>query len=78
MTDQDPNQNTPAKGYWRSRSGITLIVFLAVAAILLGYEHRVHLFAGSGPLVLLLLGCGLMHLLMHGGHGGGHGGNDKS
>ena len=56
--------------------GIGLIISLAIAALLLGFEHRIHLFAGSGFLVLLLLGCVVMHFFMHGGHGG-HGGGDK-
>ena len=67
----------PAQSFWRSRIGIGLIVALAVAAVLLGFEHRVHIFAGNGFLAILLLGCVVMHLFMHGGHGG-HGGGDKS
>lgn len=64
-------------GFWKSRAGISLIIALIIAALLLGFEHRIHIFAGNGFLVLLLLGCGVMHLFMHGGHGG-HGGGDKS
>ena len=63
--------------FWKSRFGISLIISLAIAALLLGFEHRIHIFAGNGLLVLLLLGCAVMHLFMHGGHGG-HGGGDKS
>ena len=70
-------QPRPRISFWKSRAGISLLVALAIAALLLGYEHRVHLLAGNGLLVLLLLGCGVMHLFMHGGHGG-HGGGDKS
>lgn len=70
-------QPEPQQPFWKSRFGISLIIALAIAALLLGFEHRVHIFAGNGFLVLLLLGCGVMHLFMHGGHCG-HGGGDKS
>lgn len=63
----------PASGFWRSRPGIALIVFLVAAGLLLGYEHRVHLFTGTGVLIALLALCVGMHFFMHGGHGG-HGG----
>jgi Na+/glutamate symporter len=56
--------------------GIALLVFFAIAALLLGYEHRVHLFVANGLLVLLLLGCVGMHFFMHGGHGDSHKGGD--
>ncbi|MBC7906206.1 MAG: DUF2933 domain-containing protein [Rhodospirillaceae bacterium] len=61
--------------FWRSRTGIALLAFLAIAIALLIAEHWAHL-AGVLPLMLLLLLCGLMHLFMHGGHG--HGGHDHS
>lgn len=76
--DHDPDRTALAKGFWRSRVGLTLIVFLAVAAVLLGFEHRVHLFGGNALLALLLLGCIGMHFFMHGGHGGGDSSGDKS
>lgn len=60
--------------FWRSRTGIVLLVFLGLAATLLAAEHWVHL-AGYLPLLILLL-CPLMHLFMHGGHG--HGGHDQA
>ena len=63
--------------FWKTSFGIGVIISLGIAALLLGFEHRVHLFVGNGFLVLLLLGCVVMHLFMHGGHGG-HGGGDKS
>jgi len=82
MEDQDQNKDEDHtnhdKSYWKSRTGITVIVFLAIAALLLGYEHRIHIFVGDWLLGALLLGCIVMHLFMHGGHGGGHGGGDKS
>ncbi len=83
MTPDDSHQTDPTRppkpalSFWRSRFGISLIIALAIAAILLGFEHRIHIFAGNGFLALLLLGCVVMHLFMHGGHGG-HGGGDKS
>lgn len=76
--DHDPDRRAPAESFWRSRTGITLIVFLAVAALLVGFEHRVHLLAGNGLLAVLLLGCIAMHFFMHGGHRGGAGPGDKS
>lgn len=49
-------------------------MFLAIAATLLAFEHRIHLL-GILPW-LFLLACPLMHLFMHhgrGGHGDHHG-----
>jgi hypothetical protein len=62
--------------FWRSRAGITLIVFGAFAALLLILEHRAHAL-GALPW-LILLACPLMHVFMHRGHGGhgGHGGHN--
>lgn len=78
MADHDHSRRTPphSGGFWKSRTGIALIVFLIVGGGLLAFEHRAHLFAGSGPLVLLLLLCVGMHVFMHGGHGG-HGGGKR-
>ncbi len=57
-----------------SRSGLTLIASLAIAAFFLITEHTAHFF-GFLPYALLLL-CPLLHLFMHHGHGdsapGGH------
>jgi heme/copper-type cytochrome/quinol oxidase subunit 4 len=63
--------------FWKSRFGVILIISLTLAALLLGFEHRIHIFAGNGFLALLLLGCVAMHMFMHGDHSG-HGGGDKS
>lgn len=68
-TEEGPDSNS---GWWRSRSGLVLIGFLAIAAFFLWEEHRAHLL-GILPYALLLL-CPLLHLF-HGGHGG-HGGTD--
>lgn len=77
MTHDHVNQNAdthgPERSWWRSKSGIVLLGFLAVAAFFLLTEHTAHVF-GALPW-LLLAACPLMHLFMHGGHGGhGHSG----
>ena len=63
--------NTPQKftfGEWlRSRAGLTLIAFLAIAGFFLITEHTAHFFWFL-PYALLLL-CPLLHLFMHRGHG---------
>lgn len=64
-------------GFIRSRTGIALLVFLAVAAFLLVYEHRAHIPGDYWLLGGLLALCLLMHVFMHGGHGG-HGGGGRS
>lgn len=80
MTRDYANRNAethrPESSWWRSRSGVVLLGFLAVAAFFLLTEHTAHVF-GALPW-LLLAACPLMHLFMHGGHGGhGHGGRDS-
>ncbi|WP_114970708.1 DUF2933 domain-containing protein [Rhodoferax ferrireducens] len=66
-----PTGQTTEAPFWRSRYGIGLLVFGAVAAYFLLTEHRAHFF-GALPF-LLLLACPLMHVFMHHGHGGhGH------
>ena len=51
----------------RSRMGLVLVGFLAIAGALLFTEHQAHVL---GLLIWLpLLACPLMHLFMHGGHG---------
>jgi hypothetical protein len=74
-TDQNAPDTGRAPGFWKSRTGLVFAGFLAVAAFLLAYEHRAHLFSGSGSLLLLLAVCVGMHLFMHHGHGGGHDGH---
>ncbi len=74
MSDHDRSSHQPEpSGFWKSRTGVVLIAFLAVAGLLLAYEHRVHIFSGYGVLIVLLTLCIGMHLFMHGGHGGGDG-----
>ena len=60
------------RSWVRSRSGLTLLVFLGIAGFFLVTEHTAHLF-GILP-YLLLLACPLMHFF-HGGHRNGHGGH---
>jgi len=75
MGEHDNLRHRPAPpgSFWMSRTGIVMMVFVASAALLLGYEHRLHLLGGNGLLLVLLGLCVGMHLLMHRGHGG-HGG----
>lgn len=69
-------QHSPNRSdvFWRSRAGMAFILFVAAAALLLAYQHRIHLLTGDGLLLLLLLACVAMHLFMHGGHKHGGGG----
>jgi len=71
MTRQSPD----ARPWFRSRSGLVLLAFLAIAAFFVVTEHIAHVL-GVLP-YLLLLACPLLHLL-HGQHGGGHHGEDRS
>ena len=59
--------------FLRSRTGLVLIGFLAIAGFYLATEHMAHVY-GILPYALILL-CPIMHLFMHGSHGG-HGGQD--
>ena len=59
--------------FLRSRTGLVLLAFLAIAGFYLVTEHTAHVF-GFLPYGLLLL-CPILHLFMHGGHGG-HGGQE--
>ena len=63
----EPSQEFNIARWLRSRTGLVLIAFLAVAAFFLITEHTAHFF-GILPYALLLL-CPLLHLFMHGGHG---------
>jgi type II secretory pathway component PulF len=56
--------------FFKSRTGLVLLAFLAIAAFYLITEHTAHLF-GILPYALLLL-CPFLHLFMHGGHGDHH------
>ena len=63
---------THAGGLFRSRSGLVLLCFLAIAGFFLFTEHRAHLLRVLP--FLLLLACPLLHVFHHGGHGGHAGG----
>lgn len=64
------------RGFLCSRLGIGAIALLAIAALLLVFDHWSHIVESDLLLVVLLLGCVGMHLFMHGSHGG-HGGGSK-
>lgn len=63
---------------WRSPTGITLLVFLGIAAFFLVTEHTAHLIPALPW--LLLLSCPFMHVFMHREHSGhsGHGSHNSS
>lgn len=65
------DQHREPPSFWRSPSGLTLLVALAVGGFYLVTEHKAHLL-GVMP-YLIVLACPLMHVFMHGGHphGGG-------
>ena len=85
MEDHDHSmlEPEPRPSFWQSRTGITLIFFLVTAAILLSYEHRVHIFGGNSGTALFVIAWIGLHFFMHRGHGGhgahggqgGHGGH---
>jgi hypothetical protein len=70
---QEPNRR--ARGFWRSRYAIGLVVFAAIALFFLLSEHRAHTL-GALP-YLLLVASPLLHIFMHRGHGHGHADDDK-
>jgi hypothetical protein len=57
----------PGNEWYRSRTTLALLAFLAIAGFFLLTEHTAHAF-GALP-ILLVLACPLMHLFMHGSHG---------
>lgn len=60
-------KNSP--GFFQTRIGFVFIVFLAIAGLMLVYEHRAHITLGGNWAPWLLLGlCFGTHLFMHGGH----------
>ncbi|NIL99831.1 MAG: DUF2933 domain-containing protein [Gammaproteobacteria bacterium] len=63
------NRSTP---WWRNRTKLPFVIFLAIAGYFLWTEHQAHVIEFL-PWILVL-GCLGMHLFMHGGHGhgGGH------
>jgi hypothetical protein len=71
--NHDHSEKPPS--FWRSRIGLALLGFLAIAGFFLFTEHRAHLL-GALPFVLLAL-CPLLHLFGHGGHDHGAEKGDK-
>lgn len=67
------NHDAANEGWPRAK--LALAGFAIIAAVLLLFEHRIHLL----PYLpwLFLLACPLMHLFHHGGHGHHHGGEPK-
>lgn len=63
MNRLHPDRSAP---FWRSRIGLALLGFLAIAGFFLFTEHRAHVL-GALPFVLVAL-CPLLHLFGHGGH----------
>jgi hypothetical protein len=63
--------NDTTTPWWRSRSKLPFVVFLAIGGYFLWTEHQAH--AIEFLPWILILGCVGMHLFMHGGHG--HGGD---
>lgn len=75
--DHQRFQDDEPPSFWRTRYGIGLLVFGAVAAYFLLTEHLAHV-AQYWPFAFLLA-CPLMHLFMHHGHGHqGHQNHDGS
>ncbi len=65
MSSEQPSHTG---GLLRSRTGLVLLAFLAIAGFYLVTEHTAHFF-GVLPYALLLL-CPPLHFFMHGSHGG--------
>ncbi len=71
----DERHGNESRSLRRSRTGLALLGFLAIAGFLLFTEHRAHVL-GVLPFVLVAL-CPLLHIFGHGGHGG-HGGSGRA
>jgi hypothetical protein len=71
MSDHRPSGDAQhAPPWYRSRAGLAFAGFAAVAALLLTYEHRMHIPFGNLLVILPLFVCFGLHSFMHGGHGG--------
>lgn len=60
------HEHSPSPPFWRSRTGLALLGFLAIAGFFLFTEHQAHVL-GALPFLLVAL-CPLLHLFGHGGH----------
>lgn len=65
----NPENQSREPSFWRTKSGIALCAFIAIAALFLVLEHRAH--ALQWLPFALLLACPLLHLFMHRGHSHG-------
>lgn len=72
MTEKDE----PRVSWLRSKNNIALLVFLSIGSYFLLTEHWAHVIQALP--YLLVLGCIVMHLFMHGGHGHGDNGSHHS
>lgn len=70
------HRNSELRAFLRSRWGVGFLVVLAIAALLLIFDHWTHIAQSNLVLGGLLLACLAMHFFMHGSHGG-HGGSGK-
>ena len=70
------NHQSHRSSWLRSRTGLVLLAFLAIAAFFLITEHTAHVL-GVLPFLVVLL-CPLLHLFLHGRHGGGHASHHES
>lgn len=71
MVGRNHDEINPADGRnRRSLLRLVLALFFSATGLVLIYEHRMHLFASGGLLILVIGLCILMHLFMHGGQGG--------
>ena len=66
MTDK----NSPPAPWLKSRTNIALLAFIGIAGYFLITEHWAHIVQALP--YLLVLGCVVMHLFMHGSHGHGN------
>jgi Protein of unknown function (DUF2933) len=67
----EEDMSSEQRSWFRAKSGLVLLGFLAITGFFLWEEHKAHLL-GILPYGLLLL-CPLMHLFHgHGGHGDEH------
>jgi multisubunit Na+/H+ antiporter MnhG subunit len=72
--------NRTTRAWWRNPPNLALAVFLAIGGYFLWTEHEAHVIAAL-PWVLIA-GCLVMHLFMHGSHSHGargrrHDGSDQ-
>lgn len=62
--------------FWKLRTGVGLVIFLAVGLFFLREEHQAHIL-GALPLILIVGVCLAMHFFMHGGSDNNRGSTDR-